>query len=197
MTLDHFEQSLLTELRGHVAAHAPARSRSRSRSRSRRWRWAALPAGAALAAGGAVVALQPAASAYSVSESGGDVVVTIKRLDDAAGLEKALRSHGIDADVDYSAEPPAPPKDAVVGGNGPQHVESGSGSAERGTTAGPEGPGSGAPAGLADISSSLSKDAFTLRIDTDTLPDDAVVHITTSGSLDGLAGLQVSVAQER
>jgi hypothetical protein len=193
MTLDHFEQTLLTELREHVVSRSPAPARTRSRAR--RWRWAALPAGVALAVGGAVVALQPSASAYSVSESGGDVVVTIKRLDDADGLERALRAHGIDADVDYSAEPPAPPK----GGSGPQTVESGS--AEPGTSTRTEGPGPGADGGpgapAPSIRSSLSKDAFTLRIDPDTLPQGATVHITTSGSLDGLSGLQVSVAQER
>jgi hypothetical protein len=34
-------------------------------------------------------------------EGNGDVVVTIHRLTDAAGLEKALREHGIDAQVTY------------------------------------------------------------------------------------------------
>jgi hypothetical protein len=41
----------------------------------------------------------------------GDVVVTVHRLDDAAGLEKALAARGIDADVSYRVAPdgvPAP-----------------------------------------------------------------------------------------
>jgi hypothetical protein len=191
--LDHFEQTLLTELRGHVASRTPASARSRTR----RWRWAALPAAAALAIGAGFVTLQPSASAYAVSESGDEVVVTIKRLDDADGLERALRAHGIDADVDYSGETPPPPPDAVTKQDGGTDKGApGSGTVTR--TERPGGPATGPAPERAAIDSSMSKDGLTLRIDKSTLPDDAVVHITTSGSLDaGVSGLKVEVIDER
>jgi hypothetical protein len=175
MTFDTFEQGLLTELRGHVAERATARVPHR------RLRWLAGPvaaAGAAIAIG--VALLQPAA-AYAVTESGDEVVVTISRLDDADGLEQALADHGIEAEVDYSGEAaPLPPEEgrSFTGpaGNAPL-----AGTGPVGT--GPE------------IGSSLSEDALTLHIDPDTIPDDMVLHITTSGSLDaGVSSLRVEVA---
>jgi hypothetical protein len=187
MTLDHFEQSLLTDLRGHVAERGAAAAADR---RSRRWRWAAVPAAAATAAAAAFLLLLQPAAAYAVTESGGDVVVTISRLDDAAGLEKALAEHGITADVEYTATP----ADLPPNGPGPS-VESGTSQGPSET--GPSFQSSGAaPEGAAatpDITSSLSEDGFTLRIAKDTIPADDVLHITTSGSADsGLAGLQVT-----
>ena len=180
MTLDTFEQGLLTELRHHVAA------RSTAPVRRRRKRWIAVPiaaAGAAVAVG--VAMLQPTA-AYAVTESGDQVVVTISRLDDADGLERALADHGIEADVDYSANAPLPP------GEGSTHTESGTSDEGPGVSSG--GAGETPPAGaVPSISTSMSEDAFTLRLDPDTIPDGTVLHITTSGSLDdGISGLQVA-----
>jgi hypothetical protein len=49
------------------------------------------------------------APAYAIAEdASGDVVVTVHELQDAAGLEDALRAHGIDADVTYDARPSVP-----------------------------------------------------------------------------------------
>jgi hypothetical protein len=190
MTLDHFEQSLLTDLRGHVAERGVTAAVGRG---SRRWRWAAVPAGAAAAAAAALLLLQPAA-AYAVTESGsGYVVVTISRLDDAAGLEKALAEHGITADVEYTATP------ADLPPNGPgQSVESGTsqGPSQTGPSLDSSGAAPKEGAAMPDITSSLNEDAFTLRINKNTIPTEDVLHITTSGSADsGLAGLQVAFTQ--
>lgn len=97
--LDHFEQSLLTELRHHVADRAGVR-------RPRR-RVAAVAAGAVaaavVAAGAALLHPDPA---FAVDTApGGDVVVTITSLDDAAGLERALAEHGVDAQVSHDGTP--------------------------------------------------------------------------------------------
>jgi hypothetical protein len=134
-TLDRFEAALLDELRAHVATRpateAPTPLAPR---RSRRRRWAAGLAVAAAAATAYVVVSPggPAVSpAYAVSENAdGDVVVTIHRLEDSDGLERALREHGIDAEVsfdpddsisheltfpDSDGEAPPPPDDAEGG----------------------------------------------------------------------------------
>jgi hypothetical protein len=106
MTLDNYEHSLLTELREHVATRAAAPA-PRRRAR-RRWALGAVPAGVATAVG-IGLALSGPSGAYAVEEAGnGDVVVTIHRLDDAAGLERALASHGVTADVRY--DPTVAPK---------------------------------------------------------------------------------------
>ena len=57
--------------------------------------------------------------AYAVSTtSDGDVVVTVHRLDDAAGLEKALKAQGIDADVSYDADGNDGPTTVGIGPDG-------------------------------------------------------------------------------
>lgn len=96
--LDHFETTLLRELRTHVADRS-----SRRRSVRRRAAGAAIAAAAAAAVvvtgvGGGVTA----SPAYAVEHApDGDVVVTINRLEDAAGLEAALATQGVDAEVSY------------------------------------------------------------------------------------------------
>lgn len=177
MTLDTFEQSLLTTLREHVAARTPAPRRTR-----RRLAWAAAPVAGLAAIGTAFVLLQPSA-AYAVSDtSNGDVVVTIHRLDDAAGLEKALADQGVKADVDYSAEAPAPHD-----GEGSLSTDNGSGT---GNTEHRDAPGT---TNLPRIETSATKDAFTMRFDPDEIPAGQVMHITTSGDLTaGVNGLRVS-----
>jgi hypothetical protein len=127
MTLDTFEHSLLTDLRAHVAARTPAPSR---RTR-RRWALAAVPAG--LAASVAVgLSLGGSPAAYAVATAGnGDVVVTIHRLDDASGLEHALRAHGIRADVSYDTTV-APKADPKVESGTPQSKTDGPGTSSAG-----------------------------------------------------------------
>lgn len=61
----------------------------------------AAAAALAVVGGIGVNSLRPT-PAFAVSDEGnGDTVVTIHRLDDAAGLESELAKHGIDADVNY------------------------------------------------------------------------------------------------
>jgi hypothetical protein len=192
MTLDHFEQSLLTDLRAHVAERGA--STARTPRRSRRWPWVAVPAGAAAAVAGAVVFVLAPTAAYAVSESGGEVVVTITRLDDAAGLERALAQHGITAEVDYSATVPDLPPNAP----GPVETGSATGPGQAGPSLHTSGtPPEDAP-GRPDITSSIDGDEFTLRIVKDSLPPHDVLHITTSGSAaSGATGLQVMFTRDR
>jgi hypothetical protein len=106
--LDTFETALLAELRREVAEHpAPAGPPTPTRRPRRGLRLAAVGATAAAASVVAVLGLGgPGGSpAYAVEKNAdGDVIVTVHRLDDASGLERALRAQGIDADVSYDAE---------------------------------------------------------------------------------------------
>ena len=106
--LDQFETALLTELREHVATRPAIETVAAPVPHRRHYgRWAVGFAVAAAAATAVVIASPggPGASpAYAVSESAdGDVVVTIHRLEDSAGLEAALRDKGIDADVSFAS----------------------------------------------------------------------------------------------
>jgi hypothetical protein len=100
MSLDTFEQSLLTELRRHVATRtAPVRHTRRT---------VALVTGGAVAAGAAAFAIAVGTSvasptaAYAVeSQPDGDVVVTVHDLSDPSGLENALAAKGVHADITY------------------------------------------------------------------------------------------------
>ena len=101
MSLDTFEQSLLDELRRHVAArNRPVRATRRT---------VAVVAGGIAAAGATAIAISVGTSvvgstaAYAVeSQPDGDVVVTVHDLSDASGLERALAANGVDAHVSYS-----------------------------------------------------------------------------------------------
>ncbi len=186
MTLDHYEQSLLTDLREHVAHRADQRPHPVTH-RARRWRLAAVPAALVAVIVAGLMLLQPS-GAYAVTRSGGEVVVTIKRLDNAAGLQRALADHGIKADVDYSAKALPAPDGGGTGGQ--QGTTSRGGTRDTGPTKQPAGAGPGTR--LPRISSSLKGDRLTLRIEPDTIPTDAVLHITTMGSSEsGLSGLRV------
>lgn len=103
--LDSFESALLSELRDVVT------ERSATQPRRRKPVLVAAAAAATVAASvGAVVfglgTGGPAtAAAYSVStQADGDIVVKIHRLEDAEGLERELRKHGIDANVTYDPD---------------------------------------------------------------------------------------------
>jgi hypothetical protein len=145
-TLDHFETALLEELRAHVAER-PATEAVPQRPRRTRRRWAAGLATAAAAATAYVVVAPggPAASpAYAVTQDAdGDVVVTVHRLEDAAGLESALRAHGIDASVDFDPQAGDGPMsfsigDGEPGDTGAQPPEGGT--IERHASGGDDGP---------------------------------------------------------
>ncbi len=105
-SLDTFETALLTELRGYVAQRpadsGPPAPSARRKHHRRRWAYAVLAA--ASVAGIAVLALPGTgpSPAYAVTEGNdGEVHVRVDRIDDAAGLERALAEHGVAADVTY------------------------------------------------------------------------------------------------
>src|SRR3954463_2599645 len=104
--LDSFEAALLTELRREVTEQ-PALAPVPARRPRTRLRLAAIGAAGVAASVVAVfgVGSSGGAPAYAVEKnSSGDILVTVHRLDDASGLEGALRAKGIDADVSYDAD---------------------------------------------------------------------------------------------
>ena len=115
--LDQFESALLTELRRYAAEQpAPAPVPVRRRRRLAAVSLAGLAAGTAAVVGLTTLGGSPA---YAVNTNAdGDVVVTVHRLDDAAGLEKALAAQGIDADVSYDADGSNGPTTVGIGPDG-------------------------------------------------------------------------------
>jgi hypothetical protein len=123
-TRDRFEERLLTELRAHVArtadAHTPARAPQRARRRIALRPRPIAAAGGLLAAAAVAVVLASggdgADPAYAVTpQSDGSVTVSVTSLDDAAGLQAALRDAGVNAvvrtvPVGKMCEPNAPTK---------------------------------------------------------------------------------------
>jgi hypothetical protein len=166
MTLDSFEATLLAELRSHVTKrNAPPKH-----SRRRRWAWASVPvvAAGAVATG---LALAPTSSAYTVHKAGnGDIVVTIKRLDDAHGLERALRADGVTAEVNYGARPTNTADD------------------EDCAPTGWSGPDPGAP--VLNAEATIAADgSFTLHLPADAATGGRVLHLTTDGRVSGSRGV--------
>jgi len=105
MSLDTFEQTLLTELRRHISVRTPERTPARSDHR-RRWILGLTGGGLATAAGAAVAlslgaGVGPSAAYALESQPDGDVVVTVYDLSDASGLEHALATKGVQAEVSY------------------------------------------------------------------------------------------------
>ena len=199
-SLDAFETALLGELRAHVAtrpAAAPAHQPPRP-GRPRRWA-AGLAAAAAVATAYVVVSPGgPAVSpAYAVSEGAdGEVVVTVHRLEDADGLEQALREHGIDAEVsfdpddnmgDFVFEGPEEELPELSGSETGTTVEREEGGSEEPLPESP-GQGSGTAAPREDLGcgtgepATLSRegDAWVLRIPADSPLQDREVQITTT-----------------
>ena len=106
MSLDTFEQSLLTELRQHVASRSAARAAGWRRPAARRVAGAGLVGAAAVTAlalsiGVGTGALAPAPAFAVQRQPDGDVVVTVRDLSDPAGLERALAAQGVRATVSY------------------------------------------------------------------------------------------------
>lgn len=107
MSLDTFEQSLLTELRQHVAARNPDRTAPRATPR-RRWTLGLTAGGLATAAAAVAISIgigvagPGAGAAYAIDpQPDGDIVVTVYDLSNGSGLEGALAAKGIHADVSY------------------------------------------------------------------------------------------------
>lgn len=98
-TLDNFESALLTELRAHVAEQVASGPERRPIGR----RIAVLSAAAAVAGAAAIGVVGPRPDpAFAVErQADGDVVITVTRLSDADGLERALAHEGITAEVSY------------------------------------------------------------------------------------------------
>ena len=175
--LDDFETALLAELRTVVAAADVQEPRPRPRRRMAALAAAAVVAVVAIAVTLGVVATRPS-PAYAVEHTGaGDIVVTITRLDDAEGLEQALAEHGIEAEVDYDAElfqredDTASDPDSFVAGLPVDPCQEGD-----------EFP----------VRTQNTGDEFVITIDGDSVLPDALLSITTTGELDGPAGLAVS-----
>jgi len=95
--LDDFETALLHELRRHVSSPSARVRRGRTR--------VLVGIGVAATAAVAAVVVIPGAgveTAYSVQDgNSGEITVEVNRLEDSAGLERALEDHGIAADVTY------------------------------------------------------------------------------------------------
>jgi hypothetical protein len=110
-TLDSFQSELLGELRAVAAARAattepaPAsgrRARAWQRLTPRRVRVASLAAAAVGVAAAVAVPGLVGSPAYAVTEGpSGTIEVQVNRLQEAAGLETALRDHGVQADIQY------------------------------------------------------------------------------------------------
>lgn len=199
---DSFDRALLTELRQVAAEGATAPAR-----RTRK-RWALSAAGLAAAGATAVgFATLGSSSAYAVDETeSGDIVITIRELDDASGLEDALADHGIEAEVDYNADGFASepeidgselPDGAETGGN----VIKGESEIEKGAEvdqAVPGEPPANDPCGRFDnmpFTTALNSDDYVITIPADSVlrESDTVLRITTSGDVDArAAGLEVA-----
>lgn len=170
--LDSFETALLADLRANVAQQP-------TRARRPRWR---RRAAALIASGTAVVAvltfaLWPQAAFAVDREPDGDVAVRIRSLDDAEGLESALAKEGVEAEVTYDADAPAPP-------DGDFELEEQYGDEAPGTNEQHEGSDEGdAPrAGcLSTVRVAMSDDEVTFRLSADAVDSEATLYITTAG----------------
>jgi hypothetical protein len=201
--MNTFETSLLTELREHVATRAVTAQPVRS-SRVKHLRWSAVPVGAAAATAVALVLVQSPAAAYAVTKADdGNVVVTIDKLSDAAGLQQALQADGVDAIVNYDASLTlAPPPAARSGGtteggssssHGPLLTTSnlpgkslsgsgGSGLSEQQSSCGTLGP----------VQVAISPTSAIFTIPAEDVGAPSTLHITTGGSQTGFAALQIA-----
>lgn len=162
-SLDQFENSLLTELRAHVSDVALAPPKRASRG------WVAGIAAVVVAAVAASLAAVsgPTSTAYAVGpEPGGDVVVHVHRLEDAAGLERALARAGVKAMVSYNEAVPS----WLRGTGNPEGV----GEHDRDYT--PE------PASC-DVTDTLGVDGLTLRVPAVAVGSDSVLQIALAGDL--------------
>lgn len=198
--LDGFEAALLAELRDHVASRGPAPARPRRR---RRLTAAGAALGTAIAATAGVLVLRPDPAFAVDTQSDGDVVVTITSLEDADGLEAALREQGVDAEVDYSAEPITPP--TPDDGSAGQSFDTETSDEEHGPTTHREGdaqapsaPCGGVPSAQDREQSSVaidqSGDGVTFTLSSDFVDSDTTIRIVTSGD-EGAEGIMVQVEQ--
>jgi hypothetical protein len=210
--MNSFEDSLLSELRTVVAKREPRRSLA---SRLGKPGFVALPAGAlgiAAAAAVGVSALGGASAAYAVTTaSSGDVVVTINSLSDASGLQSALRADGVDAYVNYDTNTGVTTStgpdgaETVVNGGTPTPGATGTAGQHPvlaqgvGGVANPNAPQSNTTStpipgadGLEPVNVQITQNSTTLDIPAADVNSGYTLHITTSGSESGVAGLQLA-----
>jgi len=124
-TPDRFEERLLAELR-QIVAERPAPAPDHRARRARPARLAAAGGGVAVASAAVaavVVSGGTAPAAYAVdARPDGRVVVHVRSLRDAAGLQRELRAAGVPAVVDYATTAPdgcaAPRTGAATSGGG-------------------------------------------------------------------------------
>lgn len=200
--LDGFETALLAELREHVVSRRPVPAPARRR---RRLTAAVAALGTAVAAIAGALVLRPDPAFAVDTQSDGDVVVTITSLKDADGLEAALREQGVEAEVDYSAEPLVPPP-AGAGSTGEQSLEretdgSGGQSTHReGTPGGPDGgcatQDDDGEQAQSTVSVEQTGDGITFTLSNDFVDSDAQISITTSGQDDGPGAISVQMIRE-
>jgi len=185
--LDTFETELLTALRAEVAGRAaPPRRHPR-----RRWAVAGIGAAAAATAIGVTSLLQPP-SAYAVEEQDdGDIVVTIRSLEDAEGLEQALVERGVDAEVDYDRHaslPDANAQDPTEGQRSEAEDDEGDRSPntviERGDLVSLDADG-------CILSVKHTGSGSTFQLPADVIESGATLHITTAGTQDGPSSIAV------
>lgn len=187
-TLDTFEQSLLTELRRHVAER-PGPHPARERRPQRRVRRRLAAAGAGLVAAGSVAAgavlLQPGPAFAVQEEADGDIVVTIASLKDADGLERALEEHGVEAEVTYGADDLLPDVREVPPPSGDDpgpRLETG------GETAADPPVG---PLACDVIAVELRGDEITFRLPAEAVAAASPLQIWTAGETDGWSAIAV------
>lgn len=168
-TLDTFESALLAELRTHVTERVASGPPRRPIGR----RIAALAAAAAVAVvATGVVGLRPDAAFAVERQAGGDVVVTVIKLSDADGLERALAKEGVTAEVTYDAT-------AVT----PSDLDTGEGSAVC------------APLGV--VTDPADNGGVTFTLDAEYVAaQDAVLHLTAAGGRSPNDWIAVSVVWE-
>lgn len=185
--LDAFEQSLLTELRHHVAERSGASAPRPGRVRRRLAVLAAAAvAGGSVALGAAV--LRPDAAFAVVEEGDGDIVVTITSLEDADGLEAALAEHGVEADVAYDPSGPVVDSPEDQPGHG---VGAGVG-AEVDQAVSPPAGEEQEPCGLIGVE--IDDDAITFRLPAEAVDAKSPLHVRTAG--DSLGRGMVTIAWE-
>lgn len=152
--LDHFEASLLRELKQIVAEHptgAPAPPQRTPLWRRPAVRLTSAAAAAALAVGGYLASPLGTSPAFAVDAAAdGTVTVTINRLEGAQALEDALAAEGIRADVTY----PAQGRQCRAG----RYDEST-------PVAGAPGPATGGHGNRVSVQSGSAGDSFTIRRD--------------------------------
>jgi hypothetical protein len=206
-SLDAFDDALVSELRAVVLARSAAPARRRRRRPT-----LAVGSVAAVAAAAFGISTLGTSAAFAVERTPtGTIQISIHRLDDAAGLEKALASYGIDAKVDYQ---PTKTVDLPRGIDAPRQVDGGNVPGVSGTVSGSSQSisgesslgGTSASAGGVTNSSACgapNRPPMTADLQADdyviTIPRgsvltraDSELKITTTGNVaDSLAGLSV------